>query len=105
MRVFSEVYRRKRTTMGGIGALGRNARYSCSKMGTKSAATNMERSTSGRRSSGLGRPCSALMASKPSPIEETWIWRLNCYTDTEYLLGWMITLVLPVRPQKVGDHR
>jgi hypothetical protein len=26
--VFSEVKRRKRTAMGGIGALGRNARYS-----------------------------------------------------------------------------
>jgi hypothetical protein len=28
MVVFSEVKRRKRTAMGGIGALGRNARYS-----------------------------------------------------------------------------
>jgi hypothetical protein len=37
--VFSEVNRRKRTTMGGIGALGRNARYSCSKMGMNSALT------------------------------------------------------------------
>ncbi len=39
MVVFSEVKRRKRTAMGGIGALGRNARYSSWKTGTISADT------------------------------------------------------------------
>jgi hypothetical protein len=35
MVVFSEVKRRKRTEMGGIGARGRRARYSSSKIRTK----------------------------------------------------------------------
>jgi hypothetical protein len=47
MVVFSEVKRRKRTAMGGIGALGRKARYSSRKIGTKSTATKMEVSIQG----------------------------------------------------------
>src|SRR5580692_6405649 len=45
MVVFSEVKRRKRTAMGGIGARGRRTRYSSRKIGTKSTATKMEGST------------------------------------------------------------
>jgi hypothetical protein len=47
MVVFSEVKRRKRTAMGGIGARGRNARYSSRKIGTKSTVTKMEGSIQG----------------------------------------------------------
>src|SRR5580658_8725894 len=39
MVVLSEVKRLKRTAIGGIGARGRRARYSCWKMGTKSGGT------------------------------------------------------------------
>lgn len=45
MVVFSEVNRRKRTAMGGIGARGRKTRYSSWKMAAKSALTKMEGST------------------------------------------------------------
>src|SRR4029079_8305719 len=40
--VFSDVKRRKRTAIGGIGARGRNARYSCSKIGMRSTVTKSE---------------------------------------------------------------
>jgi hypothetical protein len=53
MVVFSEVKRRKRTVMGGIGALGRKARYSCSKMGTNSALTTSRVSLQGAPYGGL----------------------------------------------------
>src|SRR3569833_3194683 len=43
--VFRDVKRRKRTVMEGIGARGRNARYSCSKIGMRSRVTKFEIST------------------------------------------------------------
>jgi len=47
MVVFSDVNRRKRTAIGGIGARGRKARYSCSKIEIRSTVTKFEISTCG----------------------------------------------------------
>src|SRR6185503_15431453 len=54
MVVFRDVKRRKRTAMEGIGARGRNARYSCSKIGMRSRVTKFEISTFKSRYLGEG---------------------------------------------------
>src|ERR1700691_2399075 len=53
MVVFSEVKRRKRTAIGGIGGCGRRARYSSWKIGTKSEGTARYR-VAGNRDQGTG---------------------------------------------------
>lgn len=71
--VFSEVNRRNRTVIGGIGALGRRALYSCSKIRTKSTLTKMENSrkagTEGPR--GRGSPYwPVALAARSSTIKK-----------------------------------